>query len=98
MAIEGTYEAKVKAPTGTIEMSFTLAVEGDELTGTVKSKKEEGPFRNGVVDGDEFSFDFDMKAPLGKANATLKGKVEGDDVNGFLTTPLGTIGYSGQRV
>ena len=97
MAIDGRYEAKVKAPIGAMEMVLVLATDGDVLTGTVSSKKDTTELRNGVVNGNEFSFNFDMNAPMGRTEVSVRGSVEGDAINGFVTTPLGTVSLAGQR-
>ncbi|MCL2504618.1 MAG: hypothetical protein FWE94_08555 [Coriobacteriia bacterium] len=98
MAIDGAYEAKVKAPIGSTKMKLVLATSGEALTGTVASKKGETEIRNGVANGNEFTFDFDMSAPMGKTEVAVKGTVEGDEIKGFVTTPLGTVSMSGVRV
>ena len=98
MAIDGTYEAKVKAPIGAMAMKLELTTNGDVLTGTVASKKDQTDIRNGVADGNDFTFVFDMNAPMGKTEVSVKGTVEGDEINGFVTTPLGTVSMAGVRV
>jgi hypothetical protein len=98
MAIDGSYTAKVKAPIGAMEMNLVLTTDGNALVGTVSSKKDTTELRNGVVIGNEFSFNFDMNAPMGRTEVSVTGSVDGDTISGFLTTPLGTVSLSGQRV
>jgi hypothetical protein len=97
MAVDGTYNVLVKAPIGKTEMILNFKSDGSILTGTVQSKNEETPLCEGVVQGDEFSFEFEMKAPMGKQKVSVKGSVEGDEICGFVTTPLGTVSMNGQR-
>jgi hypothetical protein len=97
MAIDGTYEVKVKAPIGSMQMRLVMVTNGEVLTGTVSSKKDETEIRNGVVSGNGFSFVFDMNAPMGKTEVSVKGSVEGDAITGFVTTPLGTVSMAGTR-
>jgi hypothetical protein len=98
MAIDGTYEAKANAPIGAMKMTLTLVTEGVALSGTVRAKQGETDIRDGVANGEEFSFTFDMNAPMGKSEAKVKGCVDGDEIKGFVTTPLGTVSLDGHRV
>ena len=55
--IDGTWTATVQGPQGEVEITYNFDVEGDTLTGTVVGGMGEVEILNGVVDGDEFSFD-----------------------------------------
>jgi hypothetical protein len=99
MSVSGTYEGRVNAPIGATPINIVLNEQGEVLTGTVCSKKGEAEsISNGEVHGNDISFTFRMKMPLGKTEVQIKATIEGDDFNGFLTTPLGTVSVTAGRV
>jgi hypothetical protein len=99
MSITGTYEGRVNAPIGATPITLRLEENGDVLTGAVLSRKgEEAPISDGKINGNDFSFAFEMSMALGKSNVQIRGTVEGDDLNGFLTTPLGTVSVGAKRI
>jgi hypothetical protein len=99
MSITGTYEGRVNAPIGATPITLVLKEEGTLLTGAVLSRKgEEAPISDGQINGEEFSFSFEMNMALGKSTVQFRASVDGDDLNGFLTTPLGTVSVTAKRV
>lgn len=59
--IDGKWVGTVSSPQGDMELTFTFKVDGDSLKGTNSSQMGEIPITNGVVNGDEFSFDVDVQ-------------------------------------
>jgi hypothetical protein len=59
--INGTWLAKVQGPQGDMELTFTFKVDGNKLVGTDSSAMGSIPLTNGVVQGNEFSFDIEMQ-------------------------------------
>jgi hypothetical protein len=59
--INGKWIGKVSGPQGDFELTFTFKVDGDTLTGTNSSSMGEVDLTNGVVDGNNFSFDVDVQ-------------------------------------
>ena len=57
--IDGKWIGKVAGPQGEFEITFTFKVDGDKLTGKNSSTMGENELTNGVVNGNEFSFDVD---------------------------------------
>lgn len=55
-AIDGNWKGSRETPNGTMELNYTLKVQGDTLTGTIKSQFGEVPLENGKVDGKKFSY------------------------------------------
>ena len=55
-AIDGTWKGTRETPNGTMEFTYTFKVQGDTLTGTIKSQFGELPIENGKVDGKKFSY------------------------------------------
>jgi hypothetical protein len=59
--INGSWLAKVQGPQGDMELTFTFKVDGNKLIGTDSSAMGSIPLTNGVVQGNEFSFDIEMQ-------------------------------------
>jgi len=59
--IEGKWVGKISGQQGDIELTFNFKVDGDSLTGTNSSSMGENNLTNGVVDGNNFSFDVDAQ-------------------------------------
>jgi hypothetical protein len=55
-AIDGTWKGSRETPNGTMEFTYNFKVQGDSLTGTIKSQFGELPLENGKVDGKKFSY------------------------------------------
>jgi hypothetical protein len=59
--INGAWLAKVQGPQGDMELTFTFKVDGNKMVGTDSSAMGSIPLTNGVVQGNEFSFDIEMQ-------------------------------------
>jgi hypothetical protein len=55
--INGAWLTKVSGPQGDMELTFTFKVDGNSLTGSDSSAMGSIPLTNGVVHGNDFSFD-----------------------------------------
>ncbi|HEY5371102.1 MAG TPA: hypothetical protein VIJ75_19130 [Hanamia sp.] len=55
-AIDGNWKGTRESPNGTMEFTYTFKVQGDVLTGTMKSQFGEVPLEKGKVDGKKFSY------------------------------------------
>ena len=55
-AIDGNWKGTRETPNGTLEINYTFKVEGDSLSGIVKTQFGEIPIENGKVDGKKFSY------------------------------------------
>jgi hypothetical protein len=80
--ISGPWVAMFKDDTGAdLPLKFDFRLEGDKLTGTVKSDQGDGEIKNGKVTGDGISFDVEFGNTIkhkGKiANNEIKLKVDG---------------------
>ena len=58
--IDGRWIGKVTSPQGDLDLTFTFKVDGDQLTGKNSSSMGEIDLTNGIVNGNEFSFDVDL--------------------------------------
>jgi hypothetical protein len=55
-AIDGNWKGSRETPNGTMEFNYTFKVQGDTLTGVIKSQYGEVPLENGKVYGKKFSY------------------------------------------
>jgi hypothetical protein len=55
-SIDGNWKGSRETPNGTMELTNTFKVQGETLTGTIKSQFGEVPLENGKVDGKKFSY------------------------------------------
>jgi hypothetical protein len=55
-AIDGNWKGSRETPNGTMEFNYTFKVQGDSLTGTIKSQYGQVTLENGKVDGKKFSY------------------------------------------
>ena len=55
-AIDGNWKGSRETPNGTMEFNYTFKVQGDTLTGAIKSQYGEVALENGKVDGKKFSY------------------------------------------
>jgi hypothetical protein len=73
--IDGKWLAKMSNPQGDMELTFTFKVDGNKLTGKNSSPMGEMDLTNGVVNGNDFSFDIDANG----MTVNHKGKYLDDD-------------------
>ena len=97
--LAGTWKAVLDTPMGKNEMALDLRVSGSVLGGTVKLAGSEAVVEKGVVDGDEFSFAYKMKSPLGvgKVKVQITGKLEGGRILGTVKIPVGGFDFEAVR-
>ena len=98
MALEGTYNVKMKSPMGEQDGSFTFKTDGDVLLGTATAAGVTTDISDGNVIGDSFGCKFGMKTPMGKVKITVRGTVEGDRISGTFKMLVGTFAFEGTKV
>jgi len=87
----GTWKWNVPNPDGQIpDISFTLKLEGETLTGTLTKSTGTTTITNGVLRGDEVSFQTVREGNTGKSTTTYSGKLSGDTIKG--TVEIDTAG------
>ncbi len=89
--LSGTW--KWTAPTNpdgkTPNITFTLNLQGETVTGTVNMSTSTDAITNGVVKGDEVSFQTIREGKAGQATITYSGKISGDTIKGTVETAVG---------
>ena len=59
--IDGKWIGTASSPQGDMELTFTFKVDGEKLTGKNSSAMGEIDLTNGIVNGNDFSFDVDIQ-------------------------------------
>ena len=71
--IDGTWIANMKSPDGNeMAMTFVFKMDGDKLTGAIKTPNGDMPISNTKVEGKVFSFDVSFNDMNIKHSCTLK--------------------------
>lgn len=79
--VTGKWVAQVPGRDGqTRETTFNFKVEGDKLTGTMSGMQGDTPISDGVVKGDEISFNVKLNFQGNEVVLVYKGKVMGDEI------------------
>lgn len=71
--LDGRWRGTLETPNRSIDLTLTLAVDGETLTGTIASAMGELPLANGVVEGDHFSFDLNFQGTVVEHRGVLSG-------------------------
>ena len=89
--ITGTWKWMAPAnPDGkTPNITFTLKLQGEALTGTVNKSTSTEAITNGVVQGDEVSFKTIREGKAKKSTTTYSGKLSGDTIKGTVEIDVG---------
>ncbi|HEY0161006.1 MAG TPA: amidohydrolase family protein [Thermoanaerobaculia bacterium] len=98
-AIDGTWNLTVRAPQGSESIQVTLRAESGRLTGTFSGDRGSGDIRTGTFDGTAFDFAISVNAQ-NEAEASdwaFRGTLDGDTMNGTVSTTLGSFAFSGSR-
>jgi hypothetical protein len=83
--ISGNWKSTLEGPQGSMELTYVFKVDGKILTGTETSPMGGQEIKNGVVNGNEFSYEIDMMGNTMK----LTGKLENDVIKLKMHMPEG---------
>ena len=78
--VTGKWAAETQGPQGAVTTTFTLKADGEKLTGTVSGRGGETAIADGVVKGDEVSFNVTRTMNGNEMKMAYKGKVAGDEL------------------
>jgi hypothetical protein len=78
--VDGEWEGKVESPRGTRTLTFSFKVEGEKLTGKVKTQMGESEISDGKLDGDTISFKQRMSFRGRGITLLYTGKISGDEI------------------
>lgn len=99
--LDGIWNITVHTFIGDQFSTHTYLAEGDVLTGKVKDKGNgnETAILDGKIDGSKFSYQFELKIPIGKMKFTLEGEIseDGATIKGKSKNAMGKFDFSGTR-
>jgi len=85
-------------PLGEQTPTVTIVNEGESYSGSYEGAMGGGDLTDVVVNGDSFGFGGALDTPMGKIALTFAGSVDGDAVSGTVTTPMGGLPFTGERL
>ena len=80
---------------GTRDTAFNFKQDGEKLTGTMAGMQGDVELKDGVVKGDEVSFNTVMNFNGNEVKLVFKGKVAGDEIKFTRSTEGGAAGGAG---
>jgi len=78
--ITGTWTASFDTQIGVQNYTYTFKVEGNKLSGRVKSMYSDGEISEGTINGDDISFVENLTFEGMPLRITYKGKISGDEI------------------
>jgi len=78
--ITGTWTASFDTHIGVQNYTYTFKVEGNKLTGHVKSQYSDGDISEGTVKGEDISFVENLTFEGMPLRIVYKGKISGDEI------------------
>ncbi len=78
--ITGTWTASFDTQIGVQSYTYTFKVEGNKLTGHVKSQYSDGDISEGTVKGDDISFVENLTFEGMPLRIVYKGKISGEEI------------------
>jgi hypothetical protein len=78
--ITGTWTASFDTQIGVQNYTYTFKVEGNKLTGHVKSQFSDSDIQEGTINGDDISFVENLTFEGTPLRITYKGKITGDEI------------------
>jgi imidazolonepropionase-like amidohydrolase len=98
MKVGGAYNISIEIPGQPLTGTLTLVQQNAELTGSLQTQFGTTNVEDGKVTADGFSFAGTVDFQGQTFEIFVKGTVEGNQINGTLTSPQGAIPFSGTKV
>jgi hypothetical protein len=78
--ITGTWKAAFETQIGVQNYTYTFKVEGNKLTGHVKSEYSDTDIQEGTINGDDITFVENLNFEGMPLRIVYKGKIAGDEI------------------
>lgn len=95
--IDGTYDVRLKTPMGIKQGRLDLRDEGGALVGAMHIMGSTTRIGSGSTEGDNFGFAGELKTAVGRLAYECQGTVNGNSIEGVVSTRKGTFPLSGAR-
>jgi imidazolonepropionase-like amidohydrolase len=96
-AINGTWNLTVIAPQGNVAISVTLRAESGHVSGTFSGDRGSGEITGGFFSRPTLQFTISAQLEAEMYDWVFRGTVTGDDIEGTVSTNLGTFQFSGSK-
>jgi imidazolonepropionase-like amidohydrolase len=95
--IDGTWSFVVKTSSGDVSISATLKVENGQISGTFSGDRGAGDIGNGTFDGTTVQFSIAGRGKEETGDWVFHGTLHGSNMEGTVSTTLGTFPFTGSR-
>lgn len=98
--LNGKWDIVVHTYMGDQSAFHELSVEGNVLTGKVTDKGNgaQAVIQDGKVDGNKFSYNFEIQIPVGKLKMMLEGEyLENETIKGTSSNAMGQFEFDGKK-
>ena len=97
MAVDGTYHITINTPMGPQKATLVLETKDGTLSGSMDSAMGLATFTGGTVNGNEATWESELKTPIGMMKFENKAVVDGDKISGMAKAPMGSLKFEGTR-
>lgn len=95
--VDGTYNAVMQTPMGTMEAKVVLKTNGNNLSGFVKGNKISTSFNNGTINNNQIKVSGMIRVMFFNINYIITGKADGETLDLVANTNKGAFKIKGQR-
>ena len=95
--VDGTWSFVVKATAGDVNISATLHVENGQISGTFSGDRGSGDIGNGTFDGTTVEFSIAGRGKEEAGDWVFHGTLHGANMDGTVSTTLGTFPFTGSK-
>jgi imidazolonepropionase-like amidohydrolase len=95
--IDGTWNFVVKTTAGDASISATLKVENGQISGTFSGDRGSGSIGNGTFDGTTAQFSIAGRGKEEAGDWVFHGTLHGSNMDGTVSTTLGTFPFTGSK-
>jgi imidazolonepropionase-like amidohydrolase len=95
--VDGTWSFVVKSAAGDVSISATLHVENGQISGTFSGDRSAGDIGNGTFDGTTVQFSIAGRGKEEAGDWVFHGTLHGANMEGTVSTTLGTFPFTGSR-
>jgi hypothetical protein len=93
----GQWQLRVEGRMGLQTPTLTVRQEDGSYSGTIGGARGQLDIETITVDGNQFSFPFNMTTPMGEFNLLYSGTRVGDKLTGTVEAPRGPVPFTGER-
>ncbi|MCX7974455.1 MAG: amidohydrolase family protein [Candidatus Aminicenantes bacterium] len=97
-SVAGSWKVTVTSPLGEMEMTMELEQEGSLVRGTLISSYGRWEIRDGLLSGQELSFNISLTMMGQQIEASFQGRVDKEIIEGTIQIPGGTANFQATRI